>query len=73
MAHNLVFHVCSKHIEIDYHFVREQIVAKTLDVWYVLGLDQVADALTKAMFDDRFLHLKTSFVLLPSHFACREL
>ena len=39
MAHNPVFHACSKHIEIDYHFVQEQLVASTLDVRYVPDLD----------------------------------
>ena len=32
MAHNPVFHARSKHIEIDYYFVREQLITGTLDV-----------------------------------------
>ena len=68
MACNSVFHSRSKHIEIDYHFVREQLVAGTLDVRYVPALDQVADVLTKALPTYHFLYLKDKLYVVPSPF-----
>jgi hypothetical protein len=42
-----VFHACMKHIDIDYHFVREQVAQKLLDIWLFLSDDQVANGYTK--------------------------
>ena len=68
MARTSVFHAYSKHIEIDYHFVREQLVAVTLDVRYVPALDQVIDVLIKAVPTYRFLYLKDKLHVFPSPF-----
>ena len=68
MAHNPVFNAHSKHIEIDYHFVRELVVTRTLDVRYVPALDQVADALTKALPTNRFLYVKDKLHVSTSPF-----
>ncbi|RVX23193.1 Retrovirus-related Pol polyprotein from transposon RE1 [Vitis vinifera] len=49
LAANPVLHSRAKHVEIDYHFVRERVLQKTLDVRFLPSEDQVADILTKAL------------------------
>jgi hypothetical protein len=49
LAKNPVAHERTKHIDIRYHFIREQIEAKTIDVRYISTEDMWADLLTKGM------------------------
>ncbi|CAH1424564.1 unnamed protein product [Lactuca virosa] len=44
---NPVFHARTKHIEADFHFVREKVVMGALDVRFISSNDQLADGLTK--------------------------
>ena len=45
----------TKHVEIDFHFVRDRVAAKALDVvWFKSGKDQLADVLTKSLASPRF-------------------
>lgn len=49
LAQNPEAHKRSKHIDVRYHFIREQVVKKVIDVSYVNTKDQLADILTKAL------------------------
>ena len=44
---NPVFHARTKLIEVDYHFVRERVAVKALEIRFIPSQDQVADVFTK--------------------------
>ena len=47
IASNLVFHERTKHIEVDFHFIREKIASGCVATSFVNSNDQLADIFTK--------------------------
>jgi hypothetical protein len=49
LSANPVFHGRTKHVEVDYHFIRERVFCKLLIIDFVSSKDQVADGFTKTL------------------------
>ena len=64
---NLVFHARTKHIEINFHFVREKVSAGSLKVRFISTQDQIADIFTKALGRETFERLNYGLNLLSTH------
>ena len=62
IASNLVFHARTKHIEVNYHFVRELVLQHDLQVKFVASQDQLVDLLTKDLTSPLF-HLLSSKIM----------
>ena len=54
IAHNSVFHECTKHIEIDCHFVRQHLQSGTIVLPFVSTTLQLTDFFTKTHTTARF-------------------
>ncbi|KAE8727985.1 hypothetical protein F3Y22_tig00004899pilonHSYRG00012 [Hibiscus syriacus] len=87
LAKNPVFHDRSKHIDIRYHYIRECVARKDVEVEYVKSQDQVADIFTKPLTSEDFLRLRNllgvtrsslreglflSSINTPSHFSFKH-
>jgi hypothetical protein len=49
LANNLVYHVRTKHIEVHYHFTREKVLVREINLIHVNTENQVANIFTKAL------------------------
>ena len=54
LAKNPVYRTRSKHIDIQYHYIREQVQNKTTNLLWTSTASQLADGLTKAISNDKW-------------------
>ena len=58
LGNNPIFHEISKHIDTKYHFIRECIGRKEIQLKHVISRDQVRDIFTKALKVEEFCRLR---------------
>ena len=59
LAKDLVLHDSSKHMELMYHFIRDCVEKKKIELEFVATEHQLADMFTKSLGRTRFQELRT--------------
>ena len=67
MTVNPVFHARSKHIELDYHFVRERVALGKLITHHIPTTHQLADLFTKPVSKSTLLRFQHKLCLQSRH------
>ena len=71
LAFNLVFHARTKHVEIDYHYIREKVLLGHIGVYHVASALQIADIFSKSFDADRFADLTHKLLVRSPTFSLR--
>jgi len=71
LVNNPVYHVRTKHIEVHYHFIREKVLAKEIDLIHVSTENQVANIFTKALGTDKLRKFRKMFGVLEVDLSLR--
>jgi hypothetical protein len=63
LSSNLMLHGRTKHIQVDCHFVRDQVVRKLLEVRFISNRDQNVDEFTKPISQQQLLKFRSNLNL----------
>ena len=70
MSKNPILYKRTKHIDIEFHFVRKKIQDKAIQLKYCPTHEMVADFFTKPLPRGQFEKLRAKLVSLPSTVIC---
>lgn len=62
LAANPVLHSRTKHVDVDFHFIREPVANKSIKLQHVSSAANVADIFTKSLPKHRFRHLSSKLI-----------
>jgi hypothetical protein len=65
LASNPVYHARTKHIKVDYHFIREKVLNKDISLSFISTCDQPANIFTKGLTSSIFLFLHDKLMVCP--------
>lgn len=65
LCKNPVLHDRSKHIDTRYHFIRDSVEEKRINVLHIRTEEQLADILTKSLARTQFLKMREKIGLRP--------
>jgi len=63
LASNPIYHARTKHIEVDYYFIREKVLNGDISIKYISTHDQLADVFTKGLSSARFSFLRDKLMV----------
>ena len=64
LASNPVYHARMKHVEVDYHFIREKVIRGDIQIRFDGTIDQLADIFTKGLNTVGFHQLMTKLHII---------
>jgi hypothetical protein len=71
LVNNLVYHARTKHIELNYHFIREKVLARKINLIHVNIKDQVVDIFTKALSTNKLKRFRKMLGVLEVDLSLR--
>ncbi len=71
LVNNSVYHARTKHIEVHYHFVKEKVLTRELNLIHVSIEDQVVDIFTKDLGIDELRKFRNVFGVLKVDLSLR--
>ncbi len=71
LANNPVYHTRTKHIEVHYHFIKEKVITKEINLIHVSIEDQVVYIFTKALGIDKLKKFLKMFGILKVDLSLR--
>jgi hypothetical protein len=71
LSTNLVYHARTKHVEIDFHFVKDMVTKKLISINFISSKDQVTDIFTKPLSSLRFNILRDKLNIISIPFSLK--